>query len=187
MALRFALLAALHEQPSTGYELTQRFRSRLGHVWTASHQQIYRELGKLHDEGLLAMETIAQEERPDRKRYQVTERGIEALRDWLAEPQPRPAVRDPLLLKLFAGELLDDSAMAEELAALKQACREQLATYRAIQSAWFSEPAALPRHYRLQYLALRRGITGTEAMIAWLDEVEREFGADVDGNRSEKC
>lgn len=175
MALRYALLAALQEEPATGYELTQRFRTYLAHVWNATHQQIYRELGKLHDEGLVTVETIAQTERPDRKQYQVSEAGEAELTRWLATPQPRPATRDPLLVKLFAGDSLDDRVMARELAELRQQCEQRLAAYREIEQTWFRDPASVPRRYRLQYLALRRGILGAQSWLAWLDEAEGEF------------
>ncbi|SEO65783.1 PadR family transcriptional regulator [Aquisalimonas asiatica] len=172
MALRYALLAALHEEPATGYDLNQRFGRRQGFVWSASHQQIYRELGRLHEEGLLSMEAEPQAERPDRKRYAVTPAGEAALRDWLATPQPRPATRDPLLVKLFAGDLVDDEALRGELATLRRAWEERLAAYREVEATWFSDPETLSRHYRLQYLALRRGITAGQAWLHWLDEAE---------------
>ncbi len=175
MALRYALLAALNEAPATGYELSQRFRTRLAHVWNASHQQIYRELGKLHEEGLVSAETIPQADKPDRKPYHVTNTGRAALRAWLANPQPRPATRDPLLVKLFAGDCLDEAAMAEELAGLRQHYRGRLREYREIEATWFRDPAALPRRYRLQHLALRRGILGAETWLQWLDEAQRAF------------
>ena len=175
MALRFALLAALHEQPGTGYELTRHFRHRQAHVWNASHQQIYRELAKLHGDGLLAMQTIPQSDKPDRKRYALTVAGEAALRDWLATPQPRPPTRDPLLVKLFAGDCLDDTAMAKELAGLRRHYQRQLATFEEIRATWFLHPESLPRHYRLQYLALRRGIRSATDWLGWLEELEDAF------------
>jgi PadR family transcriptional regulator, regulatory protein AphA len=181
MSLRFALLAALHEAPATGYDLTQRFRHRLAHVWNASHQQIYRELGKLHEEGKLAMTEVPQADKPDRKLYQVTAAGETALREWLALPQPRPATRDPLLVKLFAGNLLDVPAMREEVGRQRMESQQQLETFREIERAYFSQREALSAHYRLQHLALRRGISATEASLRWLDELAAELDRQAAG------
>jgi PadR family transcriptional regulator, regulatory protein AphA len=172
VSLRYALLAALHEAPATGYDLTQRFRGRLAHVWSASHQQVYRELGKLHEEGKLAMTEVPQTDKPDRKLYQVTEAGEEDLRQWLATPQPSPATRDPLLVKLFAGNLLDREAMLAEVAQRRAETREQLGTFRAIEREYFADLKTVPMHFRLQHLALRRGITAMQASLGWLDELE---------------
>ncbi|WP_166263858.1 PadR family transcriptional regulator [Marinobacter caseinilyticus] len=172
MALRYALLCALHEQPATGYELTQRFKTRLANVWNASHQQVYRELAKLQQEKLLLVEAIEQPNKPDKKRYHTTLAGRSALEHWLGQIQPRPATRDPLLVKLFAGDLLDLAVLHNELEALKKESLAQLEYYRVIEQTYFPNPGTLSRHYRLQYLALRRGILSAEANLNWLAEAE---------------
>ncbi|MFB4203079.1 hypothetical protein KBTX_01881 [wastewater metagenome] len=188
MALRFALLTALQECPATGYELTRTFRERLGHVWPASHQQIYRELARLHEAGHLAMEPLPHDDRPDAKRYRVTPAGEAALREWLAEPHAPPTVRDPFLVKLFAGELLDDAAMRVQVEQRRAYWQDRLAAYRGIETAYFQRASSLPRRYRLQYLALRRGIITAESLLEWLDELGAEFGpgrfGDCTGGRS---
>lgn len=172
MALRYALLAALQEQPATGYELTQRFRTRLANVWNASHQQVYRELGRLLEEKMLLVEDIPQTDKPDKKRYHVTLVGRQALKSWLDRPQPRPPVRDPLLVKLFAGELLDLDALADELSQRRQDAVAQLGYFRVIEHTYFRKPERMGRHFRLQHLALRRGMLAEESWLAWLDEAE---------------
>ena len=175
MALRYALLAALHEQRATGYELTQRFRASLGYVWNATHQQIYRELKRLHDDALLTVEVVAQAERPDRKCYQVTQAGSAALQEWLVTPQQRPATRDPFLVKLFAANLIDDATLADELADMRGQWQQQLATYRDIEATYFAASMGLSRHKRMQYLALKRGIQDMEAWLAWSEELLSEL------------
>ena len=52
MSLAHALLTSLLEQPSSGYELARRFDKSIGHFWQATHQQIYRELGRINTETL---------------------------------------------------------------------------------------------------------------------------------------
>lgn len=173
MALRYALLAALHEAPATGYELTQRFRSRLANVWNASHQQVYRELSRLLAEKKLLVEAIEQSDKPDKKRYHLTISGRQDLQAWLNTPHKQPPTRDPFLVKLFAGDLLDSTAVREDMALLRQDWLAQLGYFRSIEHTYFRQPDALPRQYRFQYLALRRGVTQIIAGLEWLDEVEK--------------
>ena len=173
MALRYALLAALHESPATGYEITQRFRSRLANVWNASHQQVYRELGKLLEEGKLLAEPVPQPDKPDKKRYHLTLAGEKDLKQWLDTPQPRPSAKDPFMIKLFAGDLLDKGLLKDEAQKMREEWNQQLAYYRSVEEEYFQQPNALPAHYRFQYLALRRGITQVAASLKWLDELER--------------
>lgn len=171
MSLRHALLAAIHETAATGYELNQRFEERLSHVWSASHQQIYRELARLETQGLLVVEIQPQAGKPDRKRYTITAAGIEVLQGWLGAIQARPAVRDPLLLKCFAGDLTPTPALLKELAVHEQTWRREQAIYRQIEARYFSVPPSLSRHYRMQYLALRRGLLDIESWLVWAGEV----------------
>ncbi|WP_447644114.1 PadR family transcriptional regulator [Nocardioides zeae] len=72
MALEHVLLVALRERGGSGLELTQRFERTLGNFWQASHQQIYRTLGRMADDGWVDVETVAQTGRPDKKVYAVS-------------------------------------------------------------------------------------------------------------------
>lgn len=172
MALRYALLAALHKRPATGYELTQRFKTRLTHVWNASHQQIYRELARLDSDHLVLAEAVPQQTRPDKKRYQLTIAGKHALEDWLNRPHPLPPQRDPLQVKLSAGELLSPKALAESLASLREECVGTLGYYRVIEHTYFRASGEASLAHRYQHLALRRGMLDLEATLTWLEEAD---------------
>ena len=171
MSLKFAVLAALHEQPATGYDLTRNFRTRMANVWNASHQQIYRELAKMTEAGLLEVEDVPQEGRPDRRIYRLSEGGKTALQVWLAQPQKRPPTRDPLLVKLFGGDLVDAASLEAEIYRHRENWTRELRRYREMETEYFSDPEQVPFRYRLQQLALRKGILSMEANLAWAEEV----------------
>jgi hypothetical protein len=44
---------------SKGYDIRKRFEGSVGFFWQANFQQIYRELGKLEEQGLVRSEAIA--------------------------------------------------------------------------------------------------------------------------------
>lgn len=44
-------MVSLSERPGTGYEISRQFDRSIGHFWSATHQQIYRTLRKLHADG----------------------------------------------------------------------------------------------------------------------------------------
>ena len=54
MALRHAVLAALLEGEASGYQLAKRFDVSVANFWSATPQQLYRELDRLEAEGLSA-------------------------------------------------------------------------------------------------------------------------------------
>lgn len=171
MALKFALLSCLHESPATGYELTQTLKERMGNVWNSSHQQTYRELARLLDDECVTFEEVPQTGKPDRKVYSLTELGRRELAEWVNTPSSRPKVRDPLLLKLFAGDFWESANLEEELAVHRIEWQATLDKYLAIEARYFSVPEGMPRHYRLQHMALRRGIEVNRSWLAWSDEV----------------
>ncbi|WP_416139522.1 PadR family transcriptional regulator [Halomonas sp. HK25] len=174
MSLRAVLLITLQREPGTGYDILQRFKAGLAHVWQASHQQLYRELDRMRGDGLLTCETVPQAERPDRKVYHLTEAGRQALDAGLAEPLAASPVRQPLFAKFFAWERWPEQARHEELTALRAQLRERLATYAAIEREWFSDPQALTPAQRAPWHTLRLGQRLTETWLVWIEEVSEE-------------
>ena len=100
--LKYALLGFLNYLPMTGYELKRYYDVSANYLWHAKLSQIYTTLKKMEEQGLLTSEVVAQESRPDRRVYTITEEGRAELRQWLAEPMTRLHVhKEPLLLKFF--------------------------------------------------------------------------------------
>jgi DNA-binding PadR family transcriptional regulator len=104
MSLRHAVLGLLAVQPSTGYELTQRFDVSLAHAWHASHSQVYPQLATLEREGLV--EVLSEGPRRSRT-WGVTEAGRAALRDWLVEQEVDRGQRNESGVRWFFFQLLD--------------------------------------------------------------------------------
>jgi DNA-binding PadR family transcriptional regulator len=78
VALPQAILVSLSEQSGSGYELARRFDRSIGFFWSATHQQIYRTLRVMEDDGWVYATPVVQQGRPDKKVY--TLRGASARR-----------------------------------------------------------------------------------------------------------
>ena len=79
MALKHAILVSLGDTPMSGYDLAKHFDETIGFFWRASHPQIYRELAKLRDKGLVDAQDVIQRGRPNRILYSLTPAGREEL------------------------------------------------------------------------------------------------------------
>jgi DNA-binding PadR family transcriptional regulator len=55
----------------------------INNFWAASLSQIYRELGALEKKGYLTSEIEKQDDRPDKRIYDITEEGKAAFREWI--------------------------------------------------------------------------------------------------------
>ncbi|MEV7843413.1 PadR family transcriptional regulator [Streptomyces cyaneofuscatus] len=167
MSLPHAILTALLEKPSSGLELTRRFDRSIGYFWSSTHQQIYRELGKLEQAGRIRALPAAAPARGQKKEYEVLPAGREELAAWVALPEdPRP-VRDPLLLRMRAAAVVGVNGMGAELRRHLALHERQLAEYREIEERDFT-PAPEGDADRLRHLVLRGGIDLETFWISWL-------------------
>jgi DNA-binding PadR family transcriptional regulator len=170
MALSHALLAALHNSDCSGYDLAKKFDGSVGFFWSASHQQIYRELTKLEEQSYIAAQVVQQANRPDKKVYALTEAGQNYLRDWIAQPSMVPAIKDELLVKLFAGDLVEPTVILCELEHHRAQHQDILATYEAIEQQQFADINQRGANICYQYLTLRLGIRLETEWLAWCEE-----------------
>jgi DNA-binding PadR family transcriptional regulator len=97
--LRHALLAILAVEPMTGYDLTKHFDRSAAYVWHAPHSQIYPELRKLENAGLVTAESQARGDHGIKRTYSVTKAGMAVLVDWVEEATPPAPERDDFRLK----------------------------------------------------------------------------------------
>lgn len=164
-------MVSLSERPGTGYEISRQFDRSIGHFWSATHQQIYRTLRKLHADGLVGYEPIAQDGRPDKKMYSLSEAGQQALREWVATPTPIQKLRDDLGLKIRAAELPVLPDLIAELLRHRELHVARLHLYQSFEKDDYPDPQRLTGRKLHQYLVLRGGVRIEEGFIDWCDEV----------------
>ncbi|MEV7520534.1 PadR family transcriptional regulator [Streptomyces sp. NPDC091371] len=115
MALRHAVLAALLEGEYSGYQLTKVFDLGVANFWYASPQQLYAELAKLEQQGLVAGREVVQESRPNKRLFHVTDAGRAEL-EAFAEGRLKPSViRDDLLVMVQAADGIDTEPVIKQL------------------------------------------------------------------------
>jgi DNA-binding PadR family transcriptional regulator len=176
VALEHAILVSLAERSASGYDLARRFDASIGHFWSASHQQIYKVLGRMEADKLVAADLIAQDGRPDKKVYAITDEGRAELRDWLAKPTPPEAVRIDFAVKLRALHLADRDAFRAEVLDRRAAHAQLLAAYEASERKFYPDPSALADDQLGGWLALRGGIRVERGGIEWCDEILQALG-----------
>jgi DNA-binding PadR family transcriptional regulator len=133
ITLSYGLLGLLARQPLAGYDLAQYMKKRVAPMWSALPSQIYPELAKLEAQGLVTHHVVEQHDyRPDKKVYEITEAGREALRRWVSEPTPVTALRDEFVLKAYSLWLADPHEAVARLREHEQAHSQQVADYEAL-------------------------------------------------------
>jgi PadR family transcriptional regulator AphA len=110
MSLRYAILALLRVGPLSGYELQKQFSLSVGHVWHAPDSQIYPELRRMAEEGLVEPEDQVRGTSGTRRVHHVTDAGERAFLDWMRSPFEYQRVRDPAHLRAAYLETVDDGS-----------------------------------------------------------------------------
>jgi DNA-binding PadR family transcriptional regulator len=174
MSLRYAVLAALLEGEASGYELSKAFDVSFANFWPATPQQLYRELERLAQDGLVKARFVQQERRPNKRMFTLTEAGREDLRAFAAEQPRRPiAVRDELLIKLQAMEDPETPrALIEERTTWARAKLDRYERLRDRLLDGRTEDEYLREADRVgPYLTLLRGISFEEENLRWCERV----------------
>ncbi|WP_371660060.1 PadR family transcriptional regulator [Streptomyces sp. NBC_00280] len=174
MSLPHAILTALLEKPSSGLELTRRFDRSIGYFWSATHQQIYRELGKLEAEGHIRALPAEQPTRGQKKSYEVLPAGRAELARWTAASQDPKPYRDTMLLRLRASAVVGTEGIEADLRRHLALHQQQLTEYQNIEERDFPPGAGSPQD-RLQHLILRAGIDLETFWTGWLTHALAEF------------
>jgi DNA-binding PadR family transcriptional regulator len=170
VAIEHAILVSLSEQSGSGLDLTRRFDRSIGFFWTATHQQIYRVLGRMEQDGWVRSTQVTQDGRPAKKVYDVTAAGRGELERWLAEPLSREQHRSDLAVKLRAASYGDRGPLLRELKALRSEHATRLALYQQLEERDYPEPGDLWGAELDQYLVLRGGIRMEQFWVDWLGE-----------------
>jgi DNA-binding PadR family transcriptional regulator len=150
MSLRHALLGLLANGPASGYDLLKTFDTSLANVWPATQSQIYSELTKLAETGLL---DVSAEGPRGRKEYTLTDAGLTELRHWLVEVEPVRATRNDTLLRVFfLGTLTNEQARAY-LAGLETHAAKALADLVALEDSidWTDSDLSVYGHLTLEW------------------------------------
>ncbi len=187
--LGYALLGLLAREPLSGYDLTRRMEERAGFFWSARHSQIYPELARLEREGMVMHKVVEQSDRPDKKVYEATSAGLEALKEWVTAPvNPRPA-RDELVLKAYSLWLAEPREVLALFREQERRHEEQLREYEEIRSwmerEWKGDLERTDSPRFASYAALRRGILYEREYAEWCtwlaDRLEKDVGGKSPG------
>ena len=169
---KYALLTVLSLGPRTGYDVQRDIRRTIGHFWTESFGQIYPALRLITSEGLATVESQAQEGKPDRRVYTITDKGREVLREWLKTPPEPPPVRNEMLLKLFVGWEVPTGTLMRHVAGLRDHFSHVLKQYESLERLLKAQQRRNPDAvYWL--ITLRSGQLYTRARFEWCDETLR--------------
>lgn len=164
----YVILGMVSREPRSGYEIKAVVDETTRFFWAASYGQIYPELKRLSEAGLVEGIDASRGERK-RSVYAITADGEKELRAWLRKAPATSEMREEGLLKLFFAGVLPP----EEAVATLRAMREQrLGLAARLRSM---EPKALAKEDPFPLMVLRGGIEFNEWFADWCERMERRL------------
>ena len=171
MSLRYALLALLIDGEATGYELAKRFDRSVANFWHALPQQLYAELTRMEEDGLVEGEVVVQKTRPNKRVFSMTDEGREALQAWFREETRSTGIKDELLIRVYAADLTDAATLLGTVERSLPAHEQKLAIYESLRDESLrgrTEDQFVRTTRRIgPYLTLKSGILYEQAMVEW--------------------
>lgn len=164
----YVILGLVSKEPRSGYEIKAVVDGSTRFFWAASYGQIYPELKRLAEAGLVqGTETPTGGRR--RTVYAITADGEEELLAWLRLPPETFEMREEGLLKLFFANLLPAEEAVEILRAMRT---HRLAVNAQLRSM---EAAAAEKDDPYPLLVLRGGVEFTGWFAEWCERMEAQI------------
>jgi PadR family transcriptional regulator, regulatory protein AphA len=170
----YVILGTLGWRPMSGYEIKSMVDNSTRFFWAASYGQIYPELRRLSEAGLIEGKSSPQGGRK-RNVYRLTAAGRRELRAWLATDPQVYEVRDEGLLKLFFAAATGGESAPATLDAMRREHEEILERLKGLEADGPPEGFA--------YLVLRYGIEFHEWIADWCLSTKRALEQEAAAKR----
>ncbi len=167
-ATAYVILGMIRGEPRSGYKIKSLVDETTRFFWAASYGQIYPELKRLAEAGLV--EGIDSPTGGRRRTvYEITADGEEELKAWLRQPPETYEMREEGLLKLFFADALPPEEAVEILRAMRS---HRLAVAAQLREM---EPKALEKDDPFPAIVLRGGVEFTEWFADWCERMEAQI------------
>lgn len=160
---RYAILGALLEGSSTGYEIKSLMMRSTVYFWRESDSTIYPILKVLAKEGKVLSEIVSLGKKR-KEVFSITESGRAEFKAWLKSPTGSETPRNEFLLKLFF--VTDRDEMIRLFRERLEKAEKTYEEYRKIEERLEGLPDLLRKGIRLK--ALRYGMAHLALEIEWL-------------------
>ncbi|HLI38757.1 MAG TPA: PadR family transcriptional regulator [Streptosporangiaceae bacterium] len=167
--MRLPLLALLAKEPAHGYELKARLEQMFGDAFPSPNiGQIYLTLQRLENAGLVRSEDVVQASRPNKRVYEITPAGREAVAAWVEEPSDGPRTRDDFFMKLVLGPI---AGFSDRLTLINRQRRHYLSLMRGLSR--LAEEAAGDN--KIARLLVEGAALHLQADLDWLERCQEEL------------
>jgi len=162
MDVKTLCLGALTMGDATGYEIRKLFdEGPFGQFYDAGYGSIYPALNTLLKEGLVSVTQMAQEKRPDKKVYRLTDNGMVVFKRALAEPPTKDRFRSEHIVRLFFADYMSRDDLEAVYQSYLDHFQEHVDRLRTMEAECFGDG---------RLFTMKMGLSFYEMMTTYLVE-----------------
>lgn len=160
----FALLGFLYAGPSHGYELHKRITEAdgVGMIWGLKLSNMYAQLDKLEQAGLISGKIQSNEQRPARVEFSLTDTGIALFEQWLVKlvNHPRDFRQEFMVRTYFLAQYMPQRT--------EEVFQNQLAECERWENTTKDRKNALSEPGSFESVVYQFRVSQIQSMVGWL-------------------
>jgi DNA-binding PadR family transcriptional regulator len=162
----FAILGLLAIQPWATYDLAKLMRRSLHFFWPRAESNLYAEPKRLVTSGLAE---AREEWNGDRRRtvYSITDRGREALQEWLATPPAATRVESEAQLRLLYANYGSKDDLLRTIQTIENEARRTIDHYARLGTEYAHGEGLFPDRIHVNALVASLSIEQARATVRW--------------------
>ncbi len=174
---RYVLLGLLQEEELSGYEMKKIIDVRMSFFWQESYGQIYPELNKMLEEGLIDIfdAEAAPGTKREKIRYKLTALGEQELKRWMEAENEKDSIRSECLLKMFLSTDKNREEMKKHLLIFQEQSEHKLMIF-GVFDAELRKIIDLHNNHRQILAVLNLGMRQAKLYIEWCEEQLDQIG-----------
>lgn len=167
--LKYAILGLLNRKSMTGYDISKEFNYELAEFWHAKHSQIYTELKKIHEEGLVTFDIEISGDILEKKQYTITEKGKSELLKWLYKDELiEKTAKDVFRVRMYFSNNLDLESRIKLLESQKMQHTRRLKILQKTSEQYPDVPPHDSDRFG-DFIVLEGAIIREQSMLQWLE------------------
>ena len=168
------ILGLLFHEDLTGYDIKKRIDGAISFFWKGSFGSIYPALSDMEKSGLVEKRRTEIKGRREKILYHITDKGIDALKEWLKVAQAANDLKYESMLKLYFGGVADKGTALKNIRYFEEQVKRDLAVLKVYQENL--EKVVDQKDHVYYYLTVTFGIDTYEAYLKWCGKAKKILG-----------
>ena len=166
---QYAILGFLASESGTGYDI-RTWLGDISSMWHESYGQIYPTLKRLADEGLVTRSVTDGAKGSDKYVYNITNKGRNALNDWLHDPVYFAPPRSEMLLRVYFAKHVEKEVLIAQLLRYREAAQASHDWCVDLETKYVVDETPLVSSDHA-FMTISHGLYVTRAQLEWCDDM----------------